>query len=311
MRPGDNRCGLNGLQTRSIPVAGPTEFNPWLAVPDRSLPLGFKRQNARMADRGYERLTGGFATPTVVKVDGTVRRSTGATSRTVHALLQHLERNGFRGAPRSYGFDDAGRHVLEYVEGQAATGRPPPFVWQDSVLKDVTRLVRAFHDSVADFEAPSWAAWGAAVPPATMPAELVCHNDLGPWNTVFRDRRPVAFIDWDSLVPGSRLWDLAYLAWHWVPLMPVDRRVEVGADFSTDQLLERTRLLFHTYDLPTGGLADVLIQRQHATRAELARRAETTIGDQRRLWRRACEAVQREISFAESLQDELRRLSHS
>lgn len=257
-----------------------------------------------MADPTYEKLTDGFCTSTVVRVGGTVRRSAGPTSPTVHALLQHLERKGFRGAPRSYGFDDAGYHVLEFIEGQAASGRPPSYVWHDSVLMDVTRLTRAFHDAVADFKAPSWAAWGAAVPSA--PAEIVCHNDLAPWNTVFRQRRPIAFIDWDSLAPGTRLWDLAYLVWHWVPLLPVDRRVEVGADFSDDELLERTRRIFEIYNAPMDDLGDVLVQRQHATCAELARRAQTTDGARRRLWRQACETVQREIAFAESLHDELR-----
>jgi Ser/Thr protein kinase RdoA (MazF antagonist) len=37
------------------------------------------------------------------------------------------------------------------------------------------------------------------------PVETVCHNELFPWNTVFRSDVPVAFIDWDTAAPGH-LW---------------------------------------------------------------------------------------------------------
>ena len=40
------------------------------------------------------------------------------------------------------------------------------------------------------------------------PVETVCHNELFPWNTVFRSGVPVAFIDWDTAAPGPRVWDL-------------------------------------------------------------------------------------------------------
>ena len=43
------------------------------------------------------------------------------------------------------------------------------------------------------------------------PAEVVCHNDLSPRNSVYRDTghglRPFAFLDWDIAAPGARLRD--------------------------------------------------------------------------------------------------------
>jgi hypothetical protein len=37
-------------------------------------------------------------------------------------LLGHFEREGFAGAPRALGFDDQGREVLTYIEGEAVFG---------------------------------------------------------------------------------------------------------------------------------------------------------------------------------------------
>src|SRR6266436_8995080 len=54
--------------------------------------------------------------------------------------------------------------------------------------------------------------------------EVVCHNDLAPKNTVYRDRagelRPAAYIDWDIAAPGQRIHDIAHVCWQYAGLGP-------------------------------------------------------------------------------------------
>jgi Phosphotransferase enzyme family len=50
------------------------------------------------------------------------------------------------------------------------------------------------------------------------PGSVVCHNDLAPRNTVFREGSPVAFVDFDLASPAQPAWDVAHLAWQFVPL---------------------------------------------------------------------------------------------
>ncbi|MFC8896586.1 hypothetical protein [Streptomyces cinereoruber] len=55
----------------------------------------------------------------IVRVGDTIRRPVQPWTETVHALLRHLEEVGFPCAPRVLGFDEAGREVLEYMEGES------------------------------------------------------------------------------------------------------------------------------------------------------------------------------------------------
>ena len=83
--------------------------------------------------------------------------------------------------------------------------------------------------------------------PLAGPGEVVCHNDLSPKNTVYRDRglglRPVAFIDWDIAGPGDRLHDVAHVCWQYLPLGPaagdLDTATRPCGGFVTGALSER------------------------------------------------------------------------
>ena len=72
-------------------------------------------------DRGEVLLYGGLTNAgRVSRVGSTVRRPRRPTSRATWALLDHLERVGFDGAPRFLGVDDHGREMLSFIPGEAA-----------------------------------------------------------------------------------------------------------------------------------------------------------------------------------------------
>jgi len=161
-----------------------------------------------------ELLPGAFSTP--ARVGGTVRRSTGPWTPAVHALLRHLERAGFDGAPRVLGFDAQGREVLTYVPGHVPRNASPE-VATDLALFEAGRLLGRYHKAASGFSLPPGVVWyGGGADPG--PGEVVCHNDLAPRNTVFRGGRPVPFVDFDLAYPATPAWDAAHLAWQFVPL---------------------------------------------------------------------------------------------
>jgi phosphotransferase family enzyme len=156
---------------------------------------------------------------TVVRVGDTVRRTTGPWTPTIHALLRHIRANGFTLGPEPLGIDERGREILTFVPGESPASPPPGWVFSDATLDAVGAMVRAYHAAVRGFVAPTAAVWQL---PVHEPAEVVCHNDIAPYNLVFDDERLCGVIDWDVASPGPRVWDLAYVAYRFVPLVSPD-----------------------------------------------------------------------------------------
>ena len=160
-------------------------------------------------------LLGGNVTSGLVRVGSTVRRPAGPWSPSVHHFLLHLESVGFEGAPRSLGFDERGRPVLEFVAGEV---RPPGSPADtEAGLRRVGRLLLELHDASAGYAPLPDAQWNTVIAPDR--EDLVVHHDAAPWNLVVGPDRWV-LIDWDTAAPGSRLWDLSYAAHGFVPLAP-------------------------------------------------------------------------------------------
>jgi hypothetical protein len=196
------------------------------------------------ADTTEVPLIGGYTNAgRVVRVGATVRRPRTATSAAAHALLEHLERVGFEGAPRLLGIDARGREVLTYIEGTAVVPPYPAWALSDGALAGVAALIRAYHEAVASFD-PAPYAWPSSVP-EPFGGRLVTHNDPNLDNVVFRDGRAVALIDFDLACPGSAVWDVACAARLWVPLRD-ERDVP---ELLRGRTLERLALFAEAYGL--------------------------------------------------------------
>jgi len=161
----------------------------------------------------------------------------------------------------------------------------------------------------ASFTPPAGAAWQqiAAFPGG---GEVICHNDLAPWNTVFARERPVAFIDWDLAAPGPRWWDVCFAIWHFVPLYG-DPATDPFSMAEFEPRARRTRLFCDAYGLgDRGELVDKIVERQRAGRRAIMQAADA--GDpayQRLRDMGAGTGVQRQIGYVlahrSTLQDAL------
>jgi hypothetical protein len=146
-----------------------------------------------------EPLTGGRNASEVVRVGDTVRRAADPGSASAARLLGYLEASGYPHAPRYLGIDERGRDILTYVPGRTTDH---PSQRADGAYARGAAMLRELHDLTAGHSLAAG-------------RECVLHGDPGPFNTIFQDGMPVAFIDWTSCRPGDRLDDLGYMAWTW------------------------------------------------------------------------------------------------
>lgn len=175
-------------------------------------------------------LSGGATTVGVVRVGDTVRRPTRPNSQLMRDVLIHLERAGFDAAPRWLGFDEQGRDILSWIDGQTFIERsqmhpyigsssPERITFSREQIAAVMRLLRRYHD--------------------TFGGELICHGDVGPWNIVWRDGLPVAMIDFDNAHRNDAADDVAYAL-----------RMFIGYGFAAAmpaELVRLTREALHAY----------------------------------------------------------------
>lgn len=159
-------------------------------------------------------LSGGNVNAGVVRVGDTVRRHPSNASEAVHALLRHLEGKHFSGSPKLLGMDEQGREILSFIEGEAGQW---PAIWSsEDALMTSAQLLRRYHDLTFELV-------NANLPwiyeyPDRAKHEVICHNDFGAYNIIFKDMHAASIIDFDLAGPGPRLKDVAYGAYWMTPL---------------------------------------------------------------------------------------------
>ncbi|HZD76821.1 MAG TPA: phosphotransferase [Acidobacteriaceae bacterium] len=249
-------------------------------------------------DESEELLLGGNVSDRVVKVGLTVRKPFTRATPSVEAFLNHLHAHGFRGAPRSLGRDEQGRQVLEYISGVPCRADAPLSLRE---LTEIGAVIRELHEASADFCAEPNAHWNIVMAPDG--EDLICHNDLAPWNLIRNDERWV-FIDWDGAAPGTRLWDLSYAAVTFLP-------IEADGDPVSD--VARLRAMVEGYGLNGAQcrrLPELMLRRTRAMQQLLMEGGRSGQQPWARLyaeghaiyWGAAAEYIERNLSgFAQSL----------
>ncbi len=226
-------------------------------------------------------LPGGRMTLGLVRRGDRLFRPAGPWSAAVHEYLDHLAAAGFAGAPRFLGVED-GREVLTYLDGDVPAdpqwqpghgNRLPGYARTESALVRAAQLIRELHVAAEGFRPVNTGYRYHPCPPR--PGQIITHGDLGPWNTVYRDGLPVAFIDFDSAGPADPLVDLAAAAWAFVPLGPARQLRESGFDTLPD-MPGRLGLFVDSYGLDDRAAILPALQRSELTNAESVQQWQLT-----------------------------------
>jgi aminoglycoside phosphotransferase (APT) family kinase protein len=156
------------------------------------------------------------------------------------------------------GLDADGNEVLTYVEGDIVHPRP----WSDEAIWQVGGLLRDLHTATATFRPPPEARWQPWWMHHTGSGPVIGHCDAGPWHTVVRDGRPVAFIDWTLAGQVDPLEEVAGAAW-WNAQLHDDDVAERNGLADAATRARQVGLFLDGYRLPTAerdGLVSRMIE---------------------------------------------------
>ncbi|MDO4721066.1 MAG: aminoglycoside phosphotransferase family protein [Peptostreptococcaceae bacterium] len=203
-----------------------------------------------------ETLQGGNMT-SILKKHGKIHRERHLWSPSTQRLLQHLEAAGFHQAPKHLGTDGVGREILTFMEGECKHLYPFTNDRQINrqIITDLAGLIRKFHDASASFKISGKDIWMLSYQ-GNLPKEVICHNDIAPYNVAFINDRPVHLIDFDTCCPAPRIWDIVYALYRFVPFSKTvydpERAIfrEYRASNDADWRRESVALFFRAYQMP-------------------------------------------------------------
>lgn len=196
---------------------------------------------------------------TVVRIGNTIHRNPGIWTASVHALLKHLQVRGFANVPQVLGFDEKGREILSFIEGNVSNYPLTAAARSERALRSAAKLLRAYHDATVDFVSIYQGLWQLSEHPAL---EVICHGDYAPYNCVMKNDEVIGIIDFDTAHPGSRIWDIAYAIYRFAPLTAPDNQDGFG---SREEQMVRAKIFCKEYGLSqTEQLIPTVIERLYS-----------------------------------------------
>jgi hypothetical protein len=189
----------------------------------------------------------------------TVIRQQGAWSPFVHQLLEFLTAHDFTESPRLLDTTPT-TETLTFIEGDVGNDPLKQSMLSDEVIREAAQLLRKFHDLTQDFVVPKDAVFFLPID-TSVEHEVICHNDFAPYNCVYKDGHIIGIIDFDTASPSSRLWDIAYAVYRFIPLMTDSHCIDMGWHAPPDRFA-RLKLFCDVYALEDRALLiDTVIQR--------------------------------------------------
>lgn len=179
----------------------------------------------------------------IFRITDKVIRPSAAWTPHVHDFLNFLIDEGVTFVPRPYGINENGEESLSYVQGEVFNYPLPEFMLQDHMIISSAKLLSSFHevsgryiDKITHNE--EW------MLPAIDPIEVMCHGDFAPYNVTIVDGEVFGIIDFDTLHPGPKMWDVAYAVYRWVPFT---NPTNPDGCFSLEEQIRKAKLFLDTY----------------------------------------------------------------
>jgi hypothetical protein len=163
---------------------------------------------------------------------------------------------GFKYSPRVLGFDEQGREILTFMGGES--GKEGWYKLHSNIgLQNYARLLRSYHDAVADYKPSANSLWAYAKG-GLKPGEIICHGDFGPWNITWDGERPIGIIDWDLVFPAEPSYDIFYALEYSAPFRDDATTIEWHHFTEVPDRKQRIDIFLKAYGTSRKELGDVV-----------------------------------------------------
>lgn len=174
------------------------------------------------------------------KVDDTVVRPSNEWTVTVHKFLKFMHDKGADFVPIPYGIK--GDHeIISFMTGKVFNDPLPEIFNNDSMLISAASLLAKFHKISEQFIPYITKECKWMLTPI-YPAEVICHGDYAPYNVVIVDNKVKSLIDFDTIHPGTKMWDISYALYRWIPFID-------ESEDNFNESMRKMRLFLDTYGL--------------------------------------------------------------
>lgn len=210
----------------------------------------------------HEQLIGGRSGK-IQKIGRLVVRPAQAWTNDVHSFLRFVRAEGAEFVPMPYGMNELKQEQVSYMPGEVFNYPLPDHMLADSMLVSAARLLRTFHQYSERYLAhlTGQEHWMLE---KVSPVEVMCHGDFAPYNVTIISNQAVGMIDFDTLHPGPRMWDVAYAVYRWVPF---NAPMHPDAQGDLYEHIRKARLFLDTYGIGLEGkesFVRILIERLEA-----------------------------------------------
>ena len=114
--------------------------------------------------------------------------------------------------------------------------------------RKVAEIMRGYHDATTLFERSDMERWMFSYE-GSLDKEVICHNDIAPYNITFVDDIPYGMIDFDTCCPGPRIWDIVYALYRFVPFSKevYDMELQGYRNYEADRHKELRKSCIHAF----------------------------------------------------------------
>jgi thiamine kinase-like enzyme len=194
------------------------------------------------------------------KIEETVVRPSNLWTKDIHRFLNFLHEEGADFVPKPYGFNEKNEEILSFMPGDVFNYPLPEMFLRDSMVVSAAQLLLKFHNYSEEYVSrltnnEQW------MLPAAYPIEVMCHGDFAPYNVTIVNNEAVGIIDFDTLHPGPKMWDIVYAVYRWIPFKNPNSPDSHG---NLKEQIRKTKLFMDTYGVNSkskNSFVSVLIKR--------------------------------------------------